>query len=260
MCAVKSLSFDGAGEFYDRTRALPEEVAGRVTELLAGRLHGAGVVLEIGVGTGRVAYPLACTGVEVIGIDLSGDMLSRLKEKCARGSGGVTALRADATRSPFRNDSFGAALACHVLHLIPSWRDAIDELVRVVRPGGHLLLDVGGPPSGSEGEAHKRFNEIAGLPGHRGAQDAAEVTAYLQELGAAAHALEPIEWVTYGSLAQTIDSLEGGISSITWGASPDARSRAAAAVRTWARERYGSLTRLRKREHSITWHAYELPG
>ena len=53
-----SVSFDRAAEYYDRTRALPTELARRQTEMLAGVLAGRGPVLEIGVGTGRIALPL----------------------------------------------------------------------------------------------------------------------------------------------------------------------------------------------------------
>jgi SAM-dependent methyltransferase len=48
-------------------------------------------------------------------------------------------LLADATRMPFRDDSFPAMLFVHVLHLIPGWRDAIAEMLRVLAPGGVIL-------------------------------------------------------------------------------------------------------------------------
>ncbi len=78
-----SVSFDRAAEYYDRTRALPPELAARQTEMLAGALAGRSRVLEIGVGTGRIALPLWQSGVPVVGLDLSAPMLHRLRLNAA---------------------------------------------------------------------------------------------------------------------------------------------------------------------------------
>jgi SAM-dependent methyltransferase len=67
---------DSWAEIYDeRTPTTPGEV-----ELLA-ELAGGGPALELGVGTGRVAVPLAERGVEVVGLDPSQAMLDRLRAK-----------------------------------------------------------------------------------------------------------------------------------------------------------------------------------
>lgn len=67
---------DRWAEIYDETAPA---LAGEV-ELLA-ELAGPGPVLELGVGTGRVAIPLAERGLEVHGLDPSAGMLGRLREK-----------------------------------------------------------------------------------------------------------------------------------------------------------------------------------
>lgn len=67
---------------YDEASAemFAPDVVGPVVDLLAG-LAGPGRALELGVGTGRVALPLAARGVEVHGIDLSTAMVERLRAK-----------------------------------------------------------------------------------------------------------------------------------------------------------------------------------
>jgi SAM-dependent methyltransferase len=67
---------------YDETSAemFDPAVLGPAVELLAG-LAGDGLVLEFGIGTGRVALPLARRGLQVAGIDLSPDMVAKLREK-----------------------------------------------------------------------------------------------------------------------------------------------------------------------------------
>ncbi len=62
-----------------------------VVELV--RAAGGGSVLELGVGTGRLALPLAAAGLDVTGIDISAAMLDRLRAK--PGSEGVTLVHGD---------------------------------------------------------------------------------------------------------------------------------------------------------------------
>lgn len=65
-------------ERYDeRTSRLPVEPIVDVLVALAGE----GPVLELGIGTGRIALPLAARGVRVSGIDLSTDMVAQLRQK-----------------------------------------------------------------------------------------------------------------------------------------------------------------------------------
>jgi len=69
-------------ERYDATlgdRGDPEVVAATVDFLV--ELAGEGAALELGIGTGRIALPLASRGVHVHGIDLSPDMVARLRAK-----------------------------------------------------------------------------------------------------------------------------------------------------------------------------------
>ena len=68
--------------FYDERSAdmSTPEVVGPVVDMLAG-FAGDGAALEFGIGTGRIAVPLAERGVRVVGIDNSEAMLSRLRAK-----------------------------------------------------------------------------------------------------------------------------------------------------------------------------------
>jgi Methyltransferase domain len=76
---------------YDETSAamFAAEVVDPVVDLLAG-LAGGGAALELGIGTGRIALPLAARGVPVSGIDLSEAMVARLRAKPGGGDIPVT--------------------------------------------------------------------------------------------------------------------------------------------------------------------------
>lgn len=131
-------SFDRVAHVYDETRGLPPDIAKCVAEELARILAQVAAtprVVEIGVGTGRIAVPLSRCGVRVTGIDLSPKMLARLREK----SGDVDVLLGEASRLPFRSGVFDAALFVHILHLVPDPEATLRAALDLVRPGGLLL-------------------------------------------------------------------------------------------------------------------------
>ena len=103
----RSIAFDRAASFYDHTRQLSSEGAKRVSELLAGEIRDRHPVLEIGVGTGRIALPLHQANGGVVGLDLSAPMLEKLVAN-AGGTMPFPLVRGDASRLPFCAGSFGA--------------------------------------------------------------------------------------------------------------------------------------------------------
>jgi SAM-dependent methyltransferase len=249
--------FDRAAEYYDRTRALPEDVQDKVVELLTHELAGRGPCLDIGVGTGRISLPVAERGVRLTGIDLSVPMLRKLIEK--RGDLALSVAVADATRLSFRAHTFGGALTSHVLHLIPEWRQALSEMVRVVRPGGVVLIDVGGWWPGWLGGLFGTFCDLAGLdrafPGANGADEVAEAMA---GLGATHRSPPPIAGTTVQSAAEAIERLESGLFSFTWPLEEWDRRAAAAGTAEWARSNLGPLEEPRELELEITWHVFDV--
>jgi ubiquinone/menaquinone biosynthesis C-methylase UbiE len=137
-----SISFDRAATYYDETRGFPPEVGKQVGEFIAqtANLTQKSRILEVGVGTGRIAIPLSVIVGTVVGVDLSRAMMNRIRPK--PGGENVHTFQADITRLPFASQSFDAILAAHVFHLIPDWQNAMSEVARVLRPGG-VLLDCG---------------------------------------------------------------------------------------------------------------------
>jgi demethylmenaquinone methyltransferase/2-methoxy-6-polyprenyl-1,4-benzoquinol methylase len=114
----RSVCFDRAAEYYDRTRALPATGRGRVLELLIGELSRASLCLDVGCGTGSTALPPAEAGVPVIGLDLSVPMMRQVTAKRGRRSP-FPLVAGDVTASPFRDGRFAAAIIIHVLHSVP---------------------------------------------------------------------------------------------------------------------------------------------
>lgn len=255
-----SLSFDRAASYYDRTRALSPEAERRVVEVVREQLAGRGRCLEIGVGTGRVALPLAAAGIAMAGVDLSWPMLSRLVVN-AGDRIPFPIAQADATKLPFATGSFGAALGCHVLHLIPNWRGVLAEIVRVVEPGGVFLNDLGGwtDATGPWRQIHERFAAEAGLDlRHRGAREAATVNDAMGQIRARARRLPAIFDSRKSTLKGQMDGLAEGLWSFTWQVPEATRRAAVEKVRTWAYAHFGDPEARIEVGTEIAWTAYDL--
>lgn len=139
-------SFDRVAHVYDDTRGMPPDVAEGVTAGLLAALHEVSVaprLLEVGIGTGRIAVPLAAEGVRITGIDISSKMLAALREKRRD----IDVLFAEAAHPPFRAASFDAALFVHILHLVPDAEATIRATLRLVRPGGVVIYGGGDGPA-----------------------------------------------------------------------------------------------------------------
>ena len=74
---------DGMADVYDEWYATRGDIEGAVATLaaIAATVAGPGPVLELGIGSGRLALPLAATGLEVWGVDASPAMVARLRAK-----------------------------------------------------------------------------------------------------------------------------------------------------------------------------------
>ena len=98
-------------------------------------------VLEVGVGTG-LALPHYNRAKRITGIDLSAEMLALARQRVKDDRlGNVEALlEVDAEETGFEVGSFDIAVAMFVASVVPNPRLLLQEMRRVVRPGGHLLF------------------------------------------------------------------------------------------------------------------------
>jgi SAM-dependent methyltransferase len=256
---TESVSFDQAADYYDQTRALPDELMEVLLSRLVAELPRQGRCLEIGIGTGRIALPLTDRGVRVVGVDISVEMLRRLIDK-AGGSAPPVAI-ADATRLPFRDGTFTSAVAAHVLHLIPAWKTAIDELGRVVVPGGVFLASKGAELRVEwQVKVRRRFFAEAGdPPWPPGIDTMQELDQEMRGRGATVREVEDVRSEGTASISELLNALEKGIYAACWSIDPDTRRLAGGATRDWAVKEFGDLDVPRRTWHSSDWRAYVLP-
>jgi len=98
-------------------------------------------VLDVGVGTG-LELPMFSPHVKITGIDLSEPMLNVARKRVLRdGLGNVLSLQAmDAMALTFADESFDAVVAPYVLTVVPDAHRTLDEMARVVKKGGEIVL------------------------------------------------------------------------------------------------------------------------
>ncbi len=117
-------------------------------ELLAAlpafRAAGLSRALDAGCGAGRHLVPLAARDFAALGVDLEAGVLAALKAR--REAAGLPArlARADLKRLPFRDHTFDLAVSINVINHgdAAAFRSYCRELDRVLRPGGHLFINV----------------------------------------------------------------------------------------------------------------------
>ena len=131
--------FDAVADRYDET--IPPHVRGHYLRKRVGLMEPLfpnGRVLDVGCGTGVLVQALREAGVRALGVDASGPML-RVMRCGDRGPG----TRAVSERLPFRNDAFDGVVCVALLHHLAD-RDAVAstvaDMVRVTRPGGHVVI------------------------------------------------------------------------------------------------------------------------
>ncbi|WP_240989529.1 class I SAM-dependent methyltransferase [Salipiger mangrovisoli] len=98
-------------------------------------------VLEVGVGTG-LSLPLLPRHMKVTGVDYSAEMLAQAKRRAARMDlPHIEALlRMDARALDFEDASFDRIVAMHMISVVPEPEKVMREMVRVLKPGGQLVM------------------------------------------------------------------------------------------------------------------------
>jgi ubiquinone/menaquinone biosynthesis C-methylase UbiE len=96
--------------------------------------------LDAGCGTGFLSLELASRGHRVTGIDFAPAMLAEARRKAGEQGSAIRFQEADAEQLPFPSGSFDLVVSRHVLWTLPHPEVAMDEWIRVLRPGGRLAV------------------------------------------------------------------------------------------------------------------------
>jgi phosphatidylethanolamine/phosphatidyl-N-methylethanolamine N-methyltransferase len=140
------MQVDAIQKTYRRWAPVYDLAFGRITQggrLLAARHVNAtgGSVLEVGIGTG-LALEYYSPRVQVTGIDLSDAMLNEARQRAERRAlRNVAGLyQMDARKIDLADASFDHVAAMHIMSVVPEPERVLDEMVRLCRPGGSVMI------------------------------------------------------------------------------------------------------------------------
>jgi len=142
-------------EFFDAMVATyetwAEPLSARLAQVALKRtsVRAGDSVLDIGAGTGALALQAAALGARVTAIDISSAMVARLTQRLAPYPE-CKALVMDGQALTFEESTFDAAFSILSTTLFADWGVALDEAVRVVRPGGWTGIVHWASPQGSD--------------------------------------------------------------------------------------------------------------
>ncbi len=132
--------WDRASKNYDSTEERFEEIHSRVREKTKVHLSAGDVVLDYGCGTGTKACELAGFVREVLGIDISADMIELAKAKSATHAlKNVRFMQSTIFDETLKEASFDVVMAFNMLHTVPSPESVVEKIHEVLKPGGLFI-------------------------------------------------------------------------------------------------------------------------
>jgi len=185
-------------DFGHSIRTAAERAAwDRILDLVVGG-RGSLDALDVGCGTGFLSLELAGRGHRVTGVDFAPQMLAEARKKAAAQGRAVRFEEGDAEQLRFAAGSFDLVMTRHVLWTLPHPEQAVDEWIRVLRPGGRLaVMDSQFDPSVLERSPQNARSsaEYAGI-GDRlpflGGRPQAEIEALFKAHGLVDAAADPV--------------------------------------------------------------------
>ncbi len=159
-------------------------------------LTGTERVLDIATGGGHAAFALAPYAAEVVALDLTRPMLEvAQKEAEARQLHNIRFLEGDAQAIPCEDSSFDLVACRQAAHHFPNIRQCVSEWMRVLKPGGKLLLIDLISPEEQDADVFLEQIEILRDPSHVRNHRISEWKLLLQEANFAIDSVR--EWTIF---------------------------------------------------------------
>ncbi len=156
---LTKVRYDRQAKSYDRRSAMMERfVFGKLRSWLWSQVCGT-EVLEVGVGTGA-NFPFYPEGAQVIGIDLSDQMLAQARQRAEQQGVTVQLLEMDAQDLRFPPATVDSAVSTMVFCSVPDPVLGLSEVRRVLKPGGRLVMVEHVRPTGFLGPLFDLLNPL----------------------------------------------------------------------------------------------------
>jgi ubiquinone/menaquinone biosynthesis C-methylase UbiE len=236
---MNQISFDRAADFYDSTRGHPAGVSEKIASALANNLPPNARLLEVGIGTGRIARPLLDHGFAITGVDISRKMMKRLSKQLDSANSTIDLAEADALRLPFSNRVFNAAISVHVIHLVSEWKKLLFEVHRVISKPGSITIGYDWRPEDTPaGMLRNKWDEICSDYSNHVRHDFKkrfqDVQETLKDMGGHFQEWTAVEWSTKSNIRNDIEKIEARTWSSTWQLDDDQFMAALQQIKEWA--------------------------
>jgi ubiquinone/menaquinone biosynthesis C-methylase UbiE len=274
---MPSISFDRVAHAYDETRGYPPGIDQHIAKAIVDTVNATSetTFMEVGVGTGRIAFPLASLGQTYTGVDISENMVKQLRSKLLQNgwqeyqqawgslpdedsasahavsryrngakSASMRLVLSDMTALPLHDASFDVVIAVHVFQLVDGWQQALLEVMRVIRPGGVFLhcwdefVNVEVWPVGETWG--KIVRELGGDIKRPGAEERSDVTAWLKEHGLQPQEIPVVQWEVIQTPREALDQVTRRLWSSTWVVPDDIFAESVVRLESWAKDYFGT--------------------
>ena len=256
------INYSRNAEDYDKRHGniLGREVIKDIASA-AGLIAG-DTLLDFAAGTGRASIGFAKYELTVTSADVSEAMLGKLASRS--GDLPIKTVIMDGKRLPFEDDSFDAVSAARVFYLIKDWQGILDEIRRVLKPGGVFLHDWG---NGDPDEDWVRIREALrqqlssnGIAStfHPGVRSEVTLNEYLSQIG-----FSEIAYVSAGegvphTLRGFIDLIAQKTCSYLWDVIDEVCEEEVAELTQWASQEFQDLDKPFNLPKHCYWRVFRL--
>lgn len=240
------MNFDRVATIYDATRGLPDGVPEQVADTIVAVTDAGSETrfLELGVGTGRIAIPLIERGFPFTGVDISRQMLERLREKAGDRTN-LTIVETSVTNLPLPDASQDVVLVIHVFHLIQEWQQALREVRRVLRPNGFFVWGGNTTRKTEPGQIIRKqwveYVKEAGASLSPRYGDWEQIQAEVTEQGGWTATYRAAQWQVEFRPIDLMEAMRRQTFSASWAVPKDVLTSVHDRMLTWGRERFGDL-------------------
>jgi ubiquinone/menaquinone biosynthesis C-methylase UbiE len=248
--------FDRNAATFEQHRALPsgalEAIRKTVREVTG--IGPSARVLDLGAGSGRIGIAFVDANDSYVGVDLSLSMLQQFRLR----SSAACLIQADGGRLPFADASFDVVMLMQVLSGTHNWRNLLSETVRVIKPGGSVVVGYTvTPPTGVDAQMKLRLAlilEELGMKSHSSGKSREKSLAWLQAASSRQMVTTGASWIAKRTAREFLRRQKSGA---RFSALPPAvQTHALQKLGDWAAKAFGSLDEVFSETHSFELHIF----